>query len=145
MSCKLPGAYIMLRGANLFDRVQKTQGQEDESEYVQVEFEYLPSEQPKDLALSWLGFDEQVLQRLYNAWDPSARNCMQISDNHLKEGGYADQVETAVRDFVRKFQHTPIYIDTIRESHKGSPTKELGMILSTFIKAEVAEQIFTTA
>ncbi|KAH9063215.1 hypothetical protein EDB87DRAFT_223078 [Lactarius vividus] len=58
-----------------------------------------------DNILGLLKHDLKVLQRLYNAWGPSARNCMQISGNHF-QGGYVDRVKTAVQDFVRKFQHS---------------------------------------
>ncbi|KAH9059589.1 hypothetical protein EDB87DRAFT_1577603 [Lactarius vividus] len=69
--------------------------------------------------------DLKVLQRLYNAWGPSMRNCLRISEDHSQEGFYADQVEIVVQDFVRTFRHTPTYFDPLKESHK----------------AEVAEQI----
>ncbi|KAH8978936.1 hypothetical protein EDB86DRAFT_2836305 [Lactarius hatsudake] len=95
-----------------------------------------------------------VLQRIYNTWGPfDAQLC----------GVYAGDVESAVRDFVKKFQHSPTYINPFAESHKiiSVRPKEVGprdegrsrltarvatrrierMILLYSIKAEVAEQI----
>ncbi|KAH9000596.1 hypothetical protein EDB86DRAFT_3135210 [Lactarius hatsudake] len=104
-----------------------------------------------------------VLQRIYNTWGPSTHNCVYLTRHPGQEGVYAGDVESAVRDFVKKFQHSPTYINPFAESHKiiSVRPKEVGprdegrsrltarvatrrierMILLYSIKAEVAEQI----
>ncbi|KAH9053660.1 hypothetical protein EDB87DRAFT_1650616 [Lactarius vividus] len=103
-----------------------------------------------------------MLQRIYNTWGSSTRNCVHLTRDPDQEGSYADKVEIAVRDFVRKFQHSPAHINPFAESHKIISVRPKGkdrreersrltarvatrrierMILLYSVKAEAAEQI----
>ncbi|KAH9025509.1 hypothetical protein EDB85DRAFT_215962 [Lactarius pseudohatsudake] len=127
----------------------------------QYVMDYFSSEE-LDILGNILGLNCDVLRRIYNTWGPSTRNCVHLTQYPGQEGPYADEVEIAVRTFVRKFQHSPTYIDPFAESHKMISVRPRGkgldegrgrltarvatrrierMILLQSIKAEVAEQI----
>ncbi|KAH8987581.1 hypothetical protein EDB92DRAFT_1817835 [Lactarius akahatsu] len=65
-----------------------------------------------------------VLQRIYNTWGPSTYNCVHLTRHPGQEGGYAGDVESAVRNFVKKFQHSPLYINPLAESPKSFPSDQ---------------------
>ncbi|KAH9034727.1 hypothetical protein EDB85DRAFT_979997 [Lactarius pseudohatsudake] len=96
------------------------------------------------------------LQRIYNTWGPSTRTCVNLTRYPSQEADYAIDVENAVEDFVRKFQHS--YVDPFEESHKIVSVRPRGeerscltahvatrriekIILLCTIKTEVAEQV----
>ncbi|KAH8994090.1 hypothetical protein EDB83DRAFT_1024020 [Lactarius deliciosus] len=96
------------------------------------------------------------LQRIYNTWGPSTRTCVNLTRYPSQEADYVIDVEDAVEDFVRTFQHS--YIDPFEQSHKIVSVRPRGeerscltaqvatrriekIILLCTIKTEVAEQI----
>ncbi|KAH9077736.1 hypothetical protein EDB83DRAFT_1509422 [Lactarius deliciosus] len=128
----------------------------------QYVMDYSSSEE-MDVLGKILNLNCDVLQRIYNTWGPSTHNCVHLTRHLDQEGGYAGDVESAVRDFVKKFQHSPTYINPFAESHKilSVRPKEVGprdegrsrltarvatrrierMILLYSIETSVAEQI----
>ncbi|KAH9160707.1 hypothetical protein EDB89DRAFT_2235568 [Lactarius sanguifluus] len=119
--------------------------------------DYFSSEEIDTLG-NILNLNCDELQRIYNTWGPSTRTCVNLTRYPSQEAGYVIDVENAVEDFVRKFQHSPRYINPFEESHKIVSVRPRGeerscltahvatrriekMILLCTIKTEVAEQV----
>ncbi|KAH9048206.1 hypothetical protein EDB87DRAFT_1827524 [Lactarius vividus] len=93
-----------------------------------------------------LGLYCDMLQRIYNTWGPSTRNCVHLTRDPDQEGSYADKVEIAVRDFVRKFFDTyqpgkDRHEERSRLTARVATRRIERMILLYSVKAEAAEQI----